>query len=418
MQYYTANIASLENEENTLNNSKNFNIEVIEEKSKILIITSTVHPDLGMLKKSIEANKLREVTIVHSSESNIDLINYQLLILYQPNDQFSEVLRSIEKDKLNFLLISGSNTDWSFLNENQSFVQKELVDDTENVQSVFNQDYPRFLIEDIGFSDFAPLKDIFGRVTFSSQQNVILFQKIGIIETQDPLLTTFENNGQKGAFLFGENTWRWRMNSFKERKSFEPFDGFISKLVQYLSSSFQGKRLNVSIEPMYYSNQLIQITANYLDANLQFDERAKMSIRLKKLSDKTSVETPFSLVNDRFYTELSNIEAGEYDYIISVENQTERVSGKMKIIPFDVEQQFSSSNDKALNELTRKTGGELHYNSISKSTLDQLADDPSSQTIQKQKTLKTPIIDWPWILGLLILLMSIEWFIRKYYGKI
>ena len=45
--FFTSKIEYLENEKNVVNNSKNFSVEVINKQTKILIISSFYHPDLG-----------------------------------------------------------------------------------------------------------------------------------------------------------------------------------------------------------------------------------------------------------------------------------------------------------------------------------------------------------------------------------
>ncbi|WP_235317735.1 hypothetical protein [Polaribacter sp. Hel1_33_49] len=61
LQYFTASIRKLTNEKNIKNNIKNFSVEVIDEQTKILVLSSVIHPDIGILKKSIERNKQRFV---------------------------------------------------------------------------------------------------------------------------------------------------------------------------------------------------------------------------------------------------------------------------------------------------------------------------------------------------------------------
>ena len=58
---FKAKIEHLKNEKNTTNNLKNFSIEILNKQSKILIVSSIHHPDIGMLKKSIEGDKQRKV---------------------------------------------------------------------------------------------------------------------------------------------------------------------------------------------------------------------------------------------------------------------------------------------------------------------------------------------------------------------
>lgn len=417
-QYYTAKIEELKNEQNTLNNSKSFRINVIEEQSNILILSAITHPDLGMFKKSIESNKQRSITISNVATFEGEITDYQLIILYQPVEEFENIFKEINSKRLNYFIVSGINTDWNFLNKIQTNFKKEVISDTENYSPVFNTNYAGFLSNDIGFSTFAPLEDKFGEVVFSIPFNSLLFQKIGNIETEKPLLATFENNSQKGAILLGENSWRWRMNSFAENKTFELFDGFMSNIVQFMASKVSNKRLRVSNKPMYYANEIIQFSASYLDENFNFDPRAKIWLTVSNKESNFIKKIPFISVNNRFNAELSNIPFGEYVYTVSVENQDENTSGSFKIEPFEIEQQFSSSNDKQLKILASKTAGKIYYNNQENDLIAELKSDERYKSIQKVDTLRTPLIDWKWILGFVLLTLSIEWFTRKYFGKI
>lgn len=418
VQFYSAQIESLEQEKNTINNTKTFSVNVIEESSNILIVTSILHPDLGMFKKAIESNKQRKVTIENINNSELNISDYQLVIAYQPNSKFKEVFSEINTKKINYFIISGNRTDWKFLNSIQTIFQKEIVTATEDYMPIFNEDYATFISNDIGFSEFPPLTNQFGQVTFEIPFQTLLFQKIGVIETTQPLLATFEKDSQKGGFLFGEGSWRWRMYSFNATKSFESFDSFIANLMQYLTSSLKNKRLNVTVNPLYYSNETILFTGSYLDKNLNFDARAKLWLTVTNKKTNYVNRIPFAVQNSRFVAELSNLPTEEYDFSVSIENQTERAFGKFKILPFEIEQQFSQSNDKNLKILAKKTTGELFYINQQSALIETLLKSEHSKSIQKSKTIKKPIIDWKWILGIIIFLLSIEWFIRKYFGKI
>ncbi len=205
-QFYTATVDQLENEQNTLNNTKNFSINVIEEKSKILILTAIVHPDLGMLKKAIESNKQRTVTVSTLANYKNNISDYQLVILYQPNVQFKNIFAEINKKKLNYFVITGRSTDWNFLNNIQSSFSKKISTEQENYRPIFNSNYATFLSTDIDFSNFSPIEDYFGEISFSVPYQSLLFQKIGNIATQKPLLVTFENTCHKALI-----NWKWQV---------------------------------------------------------------------------------------------------------------------------------------------------------------------------------------------------------------
>jgi len=417
-QYYTVKIEELDNEQNTLNNVKTFSINVIEEKSEILILTSIIHPDIGMFKKAIEGNKQRSVTISNIADFKGNLRDYQLVILYQPTSEFKNIFNDINSKKLNYFIISGLSTDWHFLNKIQSNFYKEFIPQSENYYPVFNAGYASFLSNDIGFSDFPPVEEYFGNVTFYFQHNSLLYQKIGSVNTQNPLLATFESNNQRIAILLGENIWRWRMRSYTLNNSFEIFDGFISNLIQYLSSNKKHKRLNVLIEPIYYSNETIQISASYLDKNLNFDNRAKLWLTVSNKKNDFLKKIPFAVFESRFTVELSNIPSGEYSYIVSVENQKPTISGLFKVLPFEIEQQYTNANDKELKILADKTNGKVFYNNQEAELVAYLKSDSQFKKIQTTETIKVSLIDWKWILGFIIFSLSIEWFTRKYFGLI
>ena len=416
--YYTAIIETLENEQNTLNNTRNFSINVIEEVAKILILTSVIHPDLGMFKNSIESNKQRSATINTVNDFKGNLSDYQLVILYQPNNLFKDVFTTISEKKLNYFIVTGMATDWDFLNNNQNDFKKNALSQSEEYTPSFNLNYASFISDDIGFSSFAPLEDYFGDITFSIPINTLLFQKIGTIETDKPLLATFKKNNQKGAVLCGENSWRWRMKSFSENQTFEIFDGFISNLTQYLSSDLKNNRLNVTANQLYYANETITISASYLDENYNFDSRAKLWVTVTNKATNFIKKFPFSLLNNQFNVDLTNIPSGEYKYSVSVENQKANASGSFKIVPFEVEQQFTNSNYSKLAMLSSNTNGAVYYTDTSKKLISDLKLDERFKSIQKNKLIKTPLINFKWLLGFILLLLTIEWFVRKYYGKI
>ena len=393
-QYYTASIEELNNEKNTINNTKSFSINVLKEQSKILVVTSIIHPDLGMLKKSIESNKQRSVTVVYSNKFKEKISDYQLVILYQPNNEFNTIFNEIFSNSVNYFIISGTNTEWSFLNKSQSVFSKKYTSQLENYNPILNLNYATFQTKNIDFSNFSPLEDVFGDVKFSIPINTLLFQQIGSVKTEKPLLATFETKNQKGAVLFGENSWKWRMSSFVASKSFEEFDGFISNLIQYLSSNKINNRLNVNVESIFNSKSTIQISANYLDKNLNFDSRAKLWCTIVNKETKFSKKFPFALLNNGFQLDLADFPPGDYNYSVSVENQKEVRGGSFKILPLEVEHMLVNSNDAYLKITASNSKGKVFYNNQESDLIDALLTNNEFKAIQKSSIEKTPLIEW------------------------
>ena len=418
LHYYKAIIKPLKEEVNKLNNEKVFSIEVLNEQTKILLLSSILHPDLGAFKKAIETNKQRTVLVKNIRNFKGNLSDYQLIILYQPSVEFLSTFQEINKKNRNYFVVTGANTNWNFLNEMQQNFSKKSISQTENYLPLFNNGFLTFTQKDINFNTFSPLKDAFGEITMRNKHDVLLNQSIGGIETESPLLATFENTNQKSAVLFGEGIWRWRASSYLNSNSFQDFDAFLSNLVQYVSSTKKRERLSINYDNLYMANTPIVISAFYVDKNFQFDARAILQVSLVNIDTNVRQNIPFSLQENSFEAVLENLPSGNYQFEVIVENQPIKKSGKFVITEYQVEKQFTKANTKDLNLLAKKTNGKLFYQNQIENLLNQLINDHRYVTVQKSKKVNQYLIEWQYILFLIVLLFSVEWFIRKYMGKI
>lgn len=415
IHYYTASISKIVNEKNTKNNYKSFSVEVLDEQTKVLLLGSFLHPDLGALKKAIESNKQRKVDIKLIQDNDVNFEDYQMYVLYQPNGSFKNVF---EKISSNYLLVSGTKTDWNFINAQNLGVQKKAINQKEEYSPVYNPNFLTFLQEDIGFEGFPPLEDKFGEVQLKKEAQVLLYQKFAGVETTQPLLATFEENEKKSAILFGEGVWKWRASSYLKEQNFETFDKFIGNLVQYLASNKKRKRLEITSERLYPANAPITISAFYVDKNYQFDNRANLELTLTNKETKEQKKLPFSLINNSYQVSVEGLISGDYSYKVSVANQNINANGEFKITDYQIEEQFTNANQQKLQALATKTNGAVFYPNSINQLLQELVNDESYYTTQKSISKEQDLIDWKWILFLIVAFLSAEWFIRKYYGKI
>lgn len=418
LQYYTASISKINNEKNIKNNSKSFSVEVIDEQTKVLLLTSVLHPDLGVFKKSIESNKQRSVDIFKIDKFKQQIEDYQLVVLYQPNTNFNSVFTKIKENNSNYLVVSGANTDWNFINLKNLGFRKNAINQTENYGAIYNDAFLTFLQEDIGFNNYPPLLDKFGEVSIAKEHQVLLSQNVNGVQTQQPLLATFDVNNQKSAILLGEGIWKWRAASFLNSNSFEDFDKFIGNLVQYLASNKKRNRLDVNAESLYPANSTINISAFYTDKNYQFDARASLEITITNKETNEVLKVPFSLVNNSYQTQIENLASGDYSYNVSVSGQNINKNGQFLITDYEVEEQFTNANVNKLQKLADKTGGKLFYANQVDEISKNLLENESFYTVQKSSAKQQNLIDWRWILFVVIALFTAEWFLRKYHGKI
>ncbi|MEM7087721.1 MAG: VWA domain-containing protein [Bacteroidota bacterium] len=418
LQRYSAQIVPLDDEKNKINNNKAFAVEVIDQATNVLVVSSVIHPDLGTLKKAIETNEQRTVTFIKPSEATTVLNDYQLIILYQPNRSFSSVYTEISELKKNTLTISGLLTDWNFLNASQSNFTKEASNQSEDVTAILNPNYGAYAVDDIGFEEFPPLRTEFGSLEINVPHEVLLEQSVVGFSTSSALLASSEINGVRNAIWDGEGFWRWRAQSFLSSDSFEDFDQFLGNIVQYLASNKRRSRMEVSYETFYYNNNALQISAQYFDKNFVFDNRAQLTISVKNEETQELTVFPMLLKNNFFEVDLNSLPAANYSFTVSVKDEGIARSGNFTILEFNVEQQFLNANVTKLERIATNTGGTSFFIDNTQALIDTLLENEQYKPIQKNDQKVVPLIDWKYLLGLIVLALSAEWFIRKYNGLI
>ncbi|MDY7396346.1 VWA domain-containing protein [Aureibaculum sp. 2210JD6-5] len=418
VQNYSCSVTTLANEKNTVNNRKNFSVEVVNEQAEILVLSTVNHPDIGMLKRSISSNKQHKIVIENNLNKDYKYKEYQLVILYQPNNKFNKIFKDIETAKAHMFIITGPDTDWNFLNNVQPFFTKNYVSKKENYVPIFNTEYDEFITEDIQFSEFTPLKGFFGEVKFNVPHKTILYQSILNFETENPLLATFSVDGRRGAILLGSDIWKWRMQSHLQQNSFQQFDNFFNKLIQYLSSTRKYDRLEIEYQPFNYANQDIVIKAQFFDATYVFDNSASLVLSLTNKSTNENTKIPFTLKNNHYEVVFKDLKPGDYSFSVQTEDRTTTKYGSFSVLSYDIEQQLTTANATDLKLLAASSDGYSAHIYKTELLIEKLLQENRYKTIQKSKQQIQSLIDWKWLLALTLLSLTLEWFIRKYYGKI
>lgn len=415
LQVYKALITSKEKEKNTYNNTKNFAVEVIDQKTNVAIVSAINHPDIGALKRAIETNAQRKVIIVKPNEIK-SLQDYNVLILYQPTAEFKSIFENNKLAGINSFIITGTNTDFTFLNLQQNSLVFKMSNQKEDYLSEFNPQFNLFAIDNIGFENFPPLQNIFGNVTTNGDVTVLLSSKIRNIETNSPLLTFNENQGKRSAFLLGENIWKWRLQSHINNQSFDKFDTFIDKIIQFLASNNSKKSLVVEHESFYNSGEAIEITAQYFNRNYEFDEKARLTISVTNTKTKQTKNYDLLKGNNSYKVNLDGLPAGYYDFSVRELNSKTTYSSHFEILDFNIEKQFVNPDVEKLTQLAMQTQGKVFFPDQVNALIKTLLESDNYKAIQKNNVTKTPLIDWVWLLIIIAISLSSEWFIRKYNG--
>jgi hypothetical protein len=413
-QNYNAKISVISGEENTLNNNRSFSIDVIDERTNVLLISDILHPDIGAYKKAIETHQQRKVTVVKPSK-HIDFNNYELVILFQPTRQFTTVFKQLEALDKNHLIITGLHTDWAFLNNQKPIYKRTILNESQDFTGQLNPDFELFQQDDFQINTFPPLEDLYGTLEFRSNANVLLQQRINGVETEEPIFVFFENENRREALFLGEGIWRWRAQSYLNTQSFEVFDKFIGKTIQYLASNTKKERLTIDASDEFLLGEA-KINAQYVDQNYVIDSNATLLCQLTHQETRTIYNYNFLFNNNSYKLELSNLSSGTYTYRVNVKDSKLTKSGQFIINNFDIEAQFINPDVTKLSQLATNNQNKLYTINQGEQLIMDLITDDQFKAVQKETINKLPLINWKYLLAVLLVLLTFEWLLRKYNG--
>ncbi len=405
-------------ERNTFNNTRRLSIEVIDEKTRIGLVAELMHPDLGALTKAIESNSQRSVSLLATNTSKDELSDYDILILYQPTQSFASVYKYVQEARINTFTITGPKTDWNFLNKAQKGLERTNFNQTEEILAVLNPSFSFFDISGFNVDDFPPLEGSLGDLLITKPYESILDQQIKGVVLKDPLLPVLSDENGRHAYLFGQNIWKWRIQSFRNDQNFENFDAFINTLMFYLSTDQKRERLSVTNELIYQGIQEKKIKASFYDATYVFEANASLKLSMQGLDNDFVDERILLLRGSEYTADINDLPAGDYTFSITVEGTNFTKNGRFSIEDFNLEQLFVSSDYTKLSQLAENSSGQLYFPDQIEELIDDLSTDPRYLPTQKSVENVVSLIDFRLLLGIIILAFTTEWFIRKYNGLI
>ena len=160
-----------------------------------------------------------------------------------------------------------------------------------------------------------------------------------------------------------------------------------------------------------------KLLAQFFDKNFVFNPNANILIRIENMETKELFISPLILKENYYEIDLSTMNAGDYSFSITLEDDVKLTrTGTFTIFDYNIEQQFLNADVTKLNRLATNTNGNIFFLSDSDKVLENLANNYSFKQIQKESEIIKPLIEFKYILMLIIISLSLEWLMRKYNG--
>ncbi|MBO2031781.1 VWA domain-containing protein [Siccationidurans ginsengisoli] len=414
-----------------LNNSRTAFIEIVKGKLRVLLAGAAPHPDLKALRAAILANNNFDLTLAVASVGQPlpATASFDVAVLHQlpaRGGLGQELLARVRAAKVPVLYVLSAQSDYNAYNQlNAGLNVQPRGTQTDEVIPLPNPGFGRLPLDEESrrrLAQYPPVPVPFGELWLSGGAEAALWQQVGRLPTQKPLLVFGGAAGAspRAATLLAENTWQWRLEeAIAHDDRPEAYDRLISRTLQLLTQNANKKRLDVyPSQDVFGTQDDVTLGAETYNAVFERIYDQKITLTLTDSARRARTVT-FANAADGSPLHLGPLPAGLYRYQAhaTLGGQAQQASGELLVQNQPLEAQESKADHRLLAQLSRRSGGQLYY----PSQLDKLAQDLAAKNfkpvLSSEEDLKD-LINLKWLFFTLVALLGAEWATRKYQGGV
>ena len=256
--------------------------------------------------------------------------------------------------------------------------------------------------------------------TYQSQPSAQVFshQVIKNIKTNYPQLLFSTTAGAKEAVWIGEGIWRWRMFDYLENNAYNLTNEFINKIIQYTSVKEDKRKFRIhASKKIYADNEPIVLDAQLYNDNFELVNAVDVKVKIK---DDTQKEFTYIMnKTDNFYTLYADLfPVGSYDVIAeAILNGVPLISKTtFNVERIERESLILTADHGLLRAISANSGGTFYTSDQLINLNNNLLESKDAKPILYSTEKTNALLNNKWLLGLIIILLSVEWFLRRYSG--
>lgn len=433
IQRYDVVLELLSQEINKRNNRASAYIDVVEGKKKILVVAPSPHPDIKAVRSVIEKNSNYEF-ILHIpgvKEATVEQLDQPDLVIFQQvmdsDGKTNSLFTKFYKNNTALLVMIGYKTNLRQLSAVGIPLTFESIGQWDDVTPLINSQFRDFgFSENINgiFSRYPPAAVPFGKFVFPANAQILLYQRIGSVATERPLILSLNENNRKVGVILGDGLWRWRLNEFSENEKTEAFDEVFGKLIQYLSTkddkrkfkSFPLQNEFTDTEPVVFESQVYNDLYEQVFGN-------KIDIELRDEEGKTKQYDYVTGTGSSRYR-IGSLKEGVYRYKATTQvggsppnkaGKLEEVRGEFLVAAQNIEAQNLTADFGLLRKMAAQTSGKFYEVKDMAKLGEDVSQTKLKSLIHSDESFNS-LINLKWVFFLLLALITTEWFVRKYSG--
>ena len=446
LQQFQVHVTELPGEVTHRNNRSTFTVRVLDSKKQVLLLGAAPGPDVATTRQLLEnAPNITVQSYIQKSQgafyegelpdtfSDVDAI----VLAGYPGAMADEATMdrlsgAIADDDLPILFLLTRQTDLEALSTHfrevlpafpeavrPGFVPASMVLTTAGLQHPVLE-LP--VTEPELLPSLPPLFYNESRWQTSPDASVLATTQVRGIDLKDPLLVVRRRSGHRSAAFLGAGTWRWQNlpAGLEEAAPFWP--ALFSNLLQWTSTPANDRRVRVQpTREVFAGGEAVSFTGQVYNESLDPVENASVNLHLEAPDGARYPYNMKAVGNGRYTLEIGSLPEGTYSYTATATQEGDTLGsdqGSFAIGQLSLEFQETRANVGLMRQIAQRSGGSFFLPDSLNRLSQQLAQAGTFEASYREETTETRLWHLYGLLGVIMVLLTAEWFFRKRSGMV
>ncbi|MFA6455875.1 MAG: hypothetical protein WCW40_03555, partial [Bacteroidota bacterium] len=251
----------------------------------------------------------------------------------------------------------------------------------------------------------------------------LLGVKIQNVALTNPLLLVRTIGQAKSAAMLGYGIYRWKLLAGSAEETKEFFDSWLTALVRWLSTREQDNYLRIEPSKEFYSQgERVDMMGQVYNESYQPVDGAEVQITLRSLRNNERFETTLSSLGSGLYDgSFEGLPEGDFAYTAVARQGSDTIgttNGRISVGEQSIEFAETKMNKPLMKQLATASAGAYADASGWDGLVDGILKREEMKPHEQIRTSEFNLWNLPSYLAIVILLLGIEWLIRKLNGML
>jgi hypothetical protein len=445
LRRYTVSVAPLGGEATARNNSTTVTVRVLDDTRRLLVVAAAPSPDLAALRAVLDADRSLDVTVrtqrapgqFYEGPLPDALARFDLLVLVgYPGTAASEAdtdrMLDAARGGLPVLFVLTRQTDLGRLARTLGEVLPATPAQVRGgaVEAAFaptaaGEAHP--VLSGISVSvarlgALPPLAASPSRWAVQPGAQTLATVRRGGAALDTPLLAVRQNGALRSAALLGAGTWRWRTLPDDLADLRPAYGEVLDRLIRWTTATRDRRPVRVRPDrPLFGERERVTFSGQVYGENLSPVENATITLAVRGPGGATARAPMRPIGNGRYVADLGIRPGGAYTFTAEATLDGARLGddrGTFAVGRLSAEFREPGADPGLMRQVALRSGGQV----VPLDSLGAFIGGLRAQGLLTDRPLvredATPLLTLPWLLGLIVLLLTAEWVLRKRTGMV